>query len=63
MVNGDLGQVGERAVTLVGKVELKQKVEFVTIHHLNMEETNVILSIQRRLQAELSVQQILVLKV
>ena len=43
MVNGDLGQVGERAVTLVGKVELKQKVEFVTIHHLNMEETNVIL--------------------
>ena len=43
MVNGDLGQAGERAVTLAGKVEVEQEVEFVTIHHLNMEGTNAIL--------------------
>ena len=63
MVNGDLGQAGEHAVKLVGKMEAEQKVEFVTIHHLNTEVINVILQIQRKLKVAIPLQEILVPKV
>ena len=63
MVNGDLGQAGKRAVKLAGKVEAEQEVVFVTIHHLNTEGTNVILSIQCNLKTAISLQEILAQKV
>ena len=50
MGKGDLGQAGEHAVKLVGKVEAEQEVKFVTIHHLNIKETNVILWIRHKLK-------------